>query len=306
MDRNIARSIEQLFPGAQIKGCKLRPHKNSKIFILDLLHGDERHRVVIKSSNAHSPVKVAREYSNLSHFNRDCRDSRISSPAPIFADPEGGFFVMGYIDGINLSYILHELRPSSRDYLESAIELSAVALARFHCIFKKADDMPFNIDAASREEDINRCIAENAESIELCNLQLRVTPFFDFSSWNIVMGKNGSKLYLIDFPVTEYVFTPHLDLGRFRFGLELIKQYPPAKFLGVNRWDVDALYGRFLERYCSEMNIAPNEDDLKLINCFLRANIRRSQDLHRKGKYGWQSRLEKLYLQTFSSKWLKQ
>lgn len=306
MDSRITRSVEQLFPGAQIKGCRLRPNKNSKIFILDLLQGDDCHRVVVKSSNAHNPVQVAREYSNLSHFCRDCRDSHISSPQPLFSDPEGGFFIMSYVDGINLSYMLHELRPSSRDYLESAIDLSAVALARFHCIFKKADDLPLTLDAASREEDLNRCIVENAGKISSCSLQLRVTPFFDFSSWNIMMGKAGSKLYLIDFPVTDYVFTPHLDLGRFRFGLELIKQYPPAKFLGINRWDVDDLYDRFLDRYCREMNVDPNEDDLRLINCFLKANIRRSQDLHRKGKYGWQSRLEKLYLQTFSGEWLKQ
>lgn len=306
MDNSITRSIEQLFPGAQIKGCRSRPNKNSKIFIVDLLQGDDLHRVVVKSSNARSPRQVAREYSNLSHFSKCCQNSCVSSPNPLLADPEKGFFVMSYVDGINLSYMLHELRPSSRDYLESAIDLSAIALARFHCIFKKADDLPLTIDEASREEDINRCIAENAGKIASCNLQLKVAPFFDFSSWNIMMGKTGSKLYLIDFPVTDYVFTPHLDLGRFRFGLELIKQYPPAKFLGVNRWNVDDLYDRFLGRYCKEMNVDPNEDDLRLINCFLRANIRRSQDLHRKGKYSWQSRLEKLYLQTFSGEWLKQ
>ncbi|MDM7912927.1 MAG: hypothetical protein QUS09_07510 [Methanotrichaceae archaeon] len=59
-----------------------------------------------------------------------------------------------------------------------------------------------------------------------------------------------------------------------------------------------------MDRYCQEMRFVPNEEDQRIINCFLKANIRRSQDLQRKDKYGWQSRLEKLYLQTFSKSWL--
>jgi hypothetical protein len=305
MDRSIAGSIEQLFPGSQIKCYKIRPCRNSRIFILDLLQGDSLHRVVVKSANSYSPWQVTREYDNLSLFNRECRDPFISSPQPLFADPKRGFFIMSYIDGINLSYMLHELWPVGRDYLESAVDLCALALARFHTIFQRADDLPLYIDPASREEDINRCMAENAGKISCCSLQQKVTPFFDFTSWNVILDKDGSKLYLIDFPKTDYVFTPHLDLGRFKFGLELIKQYPPAKFIGLNRWDADALYGRFLDRYCSEVGITPNENDLRLINCFLKANIRRSQDLNRKGKYGWQSRLEKLYLRTFCGDWLR-
>jgi len=305
MDRSITRSLQQLFPDAEIETYRVRPYRNSRIFILDLLQGDDRHRIVVKSSNTYNPIAVESEFRNLSRFRLGCKDGSVSSPQPLFADPENGFFIMSYINGINLSYMLHEMKPVGRDFLNHAAELSAVALARFHSIFRRPDDDPISADAASKEEDINRCIAENVERVSSCNLQHKVTPFFDFSSWNILLDKEGSKIYLIDFPRTDYVFTPHLDLGRFRFGLELIKQYPPAKFLGVHRWDVDALYGRFLDRYCCEMNIAPNEDDLRLINCFLRANVRRSQDLHRKGKYGWQSRLEKLYLQTFCSEWLK-
>ncbi len=306
MDRSITESLQQLFPDAKIDGCKMRPYRNSRIFILDLLQGDDRHRIVVKSSNSYNPRQVESEFKNLSRFRLGCKDGDVSSPQPLFADPEKGFFVMSYINGTNLSYMLHELKPASRDYLNHAVELSAVALAKFHSIFRRPDDDPISVDAASKEEDINRCIAENVERISACNLQLKVTPFFDFSSWNVLLDKKGSKIYLIDFPRTDYVFTPHLDLGRFLFGLELIKQYPPAKFLGINRWNVDTLYDRFLERYCQEMQFVPNEEDQRIINCFLKANIRRSHDLQRKDKYGWQSRLEKLYLQTFCKNWLAQ
>lgn len=161
-----------------------------------------------------------------------------------------------------------------------------IYFARFHQLFCWPEGDPISIDPTVLENDLNQCIVENKERIQDCNLQLRVTPFFDFTSWNILIEESGSKLYLIDFPRANYIFIPHLDLARFRFGLELIKQFPPAKFLGINRWDVDWLFDRFLAKYCRKTQVTLNEDDLRLIGCLCRANIRRSQDLKRKGNYG--------------------
>lgn len=137
-----------------------------------------------------------------------------------------------------------------------------------------------------------------------------VTPFFDFTPWNIIIEDSPSKmaemLYLIDFPRRNYVCTPHLDFARFRFSLELIKQFPPARFLGINRWDVDLLFDRFLKGYCRQMQAELNKDDLSLIALGRKAYIRRAQDLGRKGRHGWQPTLEQAYLQTFSRQWLDQ
>lgn len=274
--------------------------------MIHLLHNGDQRRIVVKSSNQYNPKHVLSEYENLSKFGRGCKDPEISAPEPLYVDPEKGFFIMSHIDGTNLSYFLHHLRPASWDFLKDSVELSAVALARFHSIFRIPGEA-ISIDGTVKEDDINRCIIENAGKISQCNLNIWAKPFFDFSSWNIMIeGDGGPKLYLIDFPKTEYIFTPHLDLGRFRFGLELIKQYPPAKIFGMNLWDVDSLYGLFLKRYCKEIGLVPNENDLQLIGCFTRANVKRSQDLSRKDKYSWQSRIERLYLQTFSKSWLEQ
>lgn len=307
MDKSeVLKSVEKLFSGSRIKRCRVYPYRNSRIFVISLLHNGDQQRIVVKSSNYHNPEHVSSEFGNLTNFSRGCNDPRISAPEPLYVDSEKGFFIMSYIDGTNLSYLLHHLRPASWDYLKDSVELSAVALARFHSIFSMPGE-EVSIDGTVREDDINQCIKENAGRISQCNLNLIVKPFFDFSSWNIMMDKGkGSKLYLIDFPKTNYVFTPHLDLGRFRFGFELIKQYPPAKIFGMNLWDVDSLYDIFLKRYCEEMGLSPNENDLQLISCFTRANIKRSQDLSRKDKYSWQSRIERLYLQTFSKSWLEQ
>lgn len=301
----VQKVIEQFIPGAIVKGHRSYPYRNSKIIIADLQQCNGLKRLVLKFSRDYDPSQVAIEFQNLSRFHSGCRDPRISSPKPLFADPKRGFFAMSHVEGTHLAYMLHEIKPKSIDYLNRVIDLSALALARFHQLNRWPDKESVSVATGAREEEINRCIAENEQRINDCGLCIRVTPFFDFTSWNILVEDGGSKLCIIDFPRMNYVFTPHLDLARFRFGLELTKQFPPARFLGINRWDVNPLFDRFLRRYCLEMAIDPSEEDRLIINSFLGAFIRRAQNLRRKGKCGWQPYLEKAYLQTFSREWLK-
>jgi hypothetical protein len=303
--------IEKQYPGARAKVNWSYPYRNSQIFMVDLRQKDESRRIVVKLSRNYKPEQVEAEYENLSRFYAGCKDSDISSPRPLFVESRKGLLAMSYVDGLPLAHMLHEVRPKSSDYIQRAVDLSAVALAKYHRLFRWPEDKPITVDPTVKEDDINRCIAECAQRLDECNLRCRVTPFFDFTAWNIMMenGSNGGsspKLYLIDFPRLDYVFTPHLDLARFRFGLELIKQFPPAKFLRISRWEVEPLFEQFLSRYSQEMQIDLNREDLRLIACFRKANIRRSQDLLRKGKYGWQPTLEKAYLSTFCRDWLEQ
>jgi hypothetical protein len=306
----VSEFIEKRYPGARAKVNWVYPYRNSQIFMVDLEQVEENRKIVVKLSRNHKPEQVAAEYENLSRFYNGCKDSQISSPEPLFVEPQKGFLAMSYVDGLPLAHMLHEVRPASREYIHRAVDLSAVALAEYHRLFRQPEDEAIAIDPTVKENDINRCIAESRAKIDECSLRCRVTPFFDFTAWNIMMENDGKsvspKLYLIDFPRLDYVFTPHLDLARFRFGLELVKQFPPAKFLGINRWEVEPLFSRFFSRYCHEMRITPNQEDLRLIACFRKANICRSQDLLRKGKFGWQPRLEKAYLKTFCREWLEQ
>jgi len=270
---------------------------------------------VVKISRNYQPREVALEFANLSRFYYGCKDGVVSSPQPLFVDEEKGILAMSHVQGVNLAHMLHEIRPVSLQYLNSAVDLSAIALAKFHTLFRRRDNEAVKIDTNAPEDDINQFLAQSRERMGECNLKTSVTPFFDFTSWNIIIrddrikngqSKRGMMLYLIDFPRLNYVCTPHLDLARFRFGLELIKQFPPAKFFGLNRWDVDSLFDRFLGSYCREMHVAPSQDDLRLIARARNANIRRAQDLARKGRCGWQPKLEQAYLQTFSRQWLSQ
>ncbi len=308
----VQKYIEEQYPGFKVFGRKTVSCRNSSIYMLDLCREKTLNRIVVKISRNYQPREVSLEYANLSRFYCGCKDEFISSPKPLFVDAEKGILAMSYVQGTNFSLILHEVRPASLQYISSAARLSGIALARYHEIFSRNEsdhDGLLTIDANAREDDINQFLSESREHMAECNLWMHVTPFFDFTSWNILVRGdrlNKMRLFLIDFPRLDYVCTPHLDLARFRFGLELIKQFPPSKFFGLNRWDVDILYDRFLSSYCREMNVSLNDDDLWLISRARKAYIRRAQDLTRKGRCGWQPKLEQIYLRTFSRDWLDQ
>jgi hypothetical protein len=298
--------VEEQYPGFIVKSKKTILCRNSRIFMLDLCQGPVQDKIVVKISRNYQPREVALEFANLSRFYNGCKDGAVSSPEPLFVDANKGILAMSYVQGVNLAHMLHEIRPVSLQYINCAVDLSGIALAKFHRLFSRGENEPISIDSNAHEDDINQFLEESRERIGECNLKAMVTPFFDFTSWNIIMSKRGMMLYLIDFPRLDYVCTPHLDLARFRFGLELIKQFPPARFFGLNRWDVDSLFDRFLSSYCREMHVAPSKGDLWLIARARNANIRRAQDLARKGRCGWQPKLEQAYFQTFSRQWLDQ
>jgi hypothetical protein len=304
----VQRYIEERFPGCAAKSKITIPCRNSKIFRLDLDNGQSSERIVVKIARNYKPREVALEFANLSRFFLAAKPITISAPRPLLVDEKKGILAMSYVPGINLAHMLHEIRTVSPTYLDHAIDLSATALAEYHAIFHHKEGKSVFIDRAAPEDDINRFLSQSSPVIADCSLKTMVTPFFDFTPWNIIINdtprNGGMMLYLIDFPRTNYICTPHLDLARFRFSLELTKQFPPAKFLGINRWEVESTFDQFLKGYCREMHVSLNGNDFFLIDSARKAYIRRAQDLARKGQCGWQPKIEKAYLQTFSHQWL--
>lgn len=309
MDKGQMKSyVMQRYPGCRVKCDSVRPHRNSWIYTLSITSGKCSENIVVKIARNFQPRQVAREYESLSRFYRGCAGKDICSPQPLFADPERGIIAMKHVQGTILSYWLHELRPASIDCINHAVDLSAAALAQYHGLFRSPDGQPLSVDCSAPEEDINRFLEESRGRIDDCNLRSRVVPFFDFTTWNMIVRRDpsGMRLFLIDFPRLDYVCTPHLDLARFRFGLELIKQFPPARFSGLSRWDLDQLFDRFLTGYCRRTDASLNEADLLLIGRARKAYLRRAANLARKGDCGWQPKLEQAYLQIFSRQWLDQ
>jgi len=302
--------VEQRYPESQVKCDTFRPHRNSWIYHLSVSQGKSLERIVVKIARNHQPRQVAREFDALARFHGNCTHPHISSPQPLFADPERGIIAMKHVRGAILSYWLHEVMPVSIDCINRAVDLSATALAQYHRLFSRPEGQQVSIDANAAEEEVNRFLEESRDRIGDCNLKSKVVPFFDFTTWNMIVRNGGCNpdlsLSLIDFPRLDYVCTPHLDLARFRFGLELIKQFPPARFPSLSRWDADLLFDRFLAGYCREVHADPNEADLLLIGRARKAYLRRAANLARKGDCGWQPKLEQAYLQIFSRNWLDQ
>ena len=306
-DAEVIECVEGLFPGSVVRRSRKIYNKNSQIHVLNVAGGKgSADKVAAKLFYNSVPDQVSSEFINLGHFYVCCRSDGISAPEPLYVHPEKGLLVMRYIEGKNLGWMLHSPFPAGSQRLEEVFEKSAVALARFHNLFRMPGHSPMVIDTISKERDINACIESCRGRAGRCSLGFRVRPFFDFSAWNIMVGPGAHPgIYLIDFPKSEYISTPHLDLGRFKFSLELIKQYPPSKMPGLDWWDASELYDGFLSRYCREIEVDLNVEDMRLIECFKAANIRRSQDISRKSKFNWRSRLERFYLKTFSKGWLE-
>ncbi|MDD1739730.1 MAG: hypothetical protein LUQ30_02620 [Methanothrix sp.] len=294
---DVQRYIEERFPDCTVKSRMAIPYRNSRIYHLDLCREQSRERIVVKISRNYQPRQP-----QLSAPPGSCR---VCQSQPLLPGPK---LAMSHVPGVNLAYMLHEIRPVSLDALNRALDLSAAALAQYHRIFCHDGRRGIQIDRAAPEEDINRLLLMSRSIIPECNLQTMVTPFFDFTPWNIIIDDPEKKmmLYLIDFPRSDYVCTPHLDLARFLFSLELIKQFPPARFLKINRWNVEASFDRFLCGYCRKMKMQPNRHDLDLIALARQAYIRRACDLGRKGRCGWQPKIELAYLRAFSRPWLDQ
>ncbi len=99
---------------------------------------------------------------------------------------------MSYVQVINLAYTLHEIRPASLQYLNCAMDLSGIALAKFNTLFRRGNES-VSIDSAAHENDINQFLAESQERMGKCNLKIMVTPLFDFTSWNIVLKDDHIK-----------------------------------------------------------------------------------------------------------------
>ncbi len=107
-------------------------------------------------------------------------------------------------------------------------------------------ETPLYADRSAREKDIHGCLLGSCNLASRGALRFKVRPFFDFSAWNLVIG-DSKTIYLLDFPKADYVSTPHRDLGRLKFILDLIKQYsPPSSWDGMP-WRSPIIYSRLLE-----------------------------------------------------------
>lgn len=170
---------------------------------------------------------------------------------------------MDYLNGLNLHQLFTSFKLTKQHDLKRAIDLSAIALAEFHKIFKKVE---YNVknDELVKIDDIEYILDER---IHKCNLNFKTRLFLDFAFGNILFDPLTSKLYLIDFPDKEYIYMPHYDIAAFRKDLYIYAQHP--NFMLLNKWNSPSIiYDRFFSTYYNHLGIRPNEDDESIIKYF--------------------------------------
>ncbi len=143
-------------------------------------------------------------------------------------------------------------------------------------------EMPLYADRSAMEKDICNGFLDNCNLASRGALRFKVRHFFDHSAWNLVIG-DSKTVYLLDIPKADYVSYPSTGSWQAQVQPGTHKAVPPPS--SWDAWEVSSLYSRFLETYCSEVGFNFKEEDHRLIDCFTRANIKRSQDTSRKDKF---------------------
>jgi len=252
-------------------------------------------KMVIKLCHTKTPSEVIAEFDALSRFNAKFDDGRIGVPKPLSVDPSSKAIVMEYADGISLKKLLLHLRSTRRGMALRVVELAAIALARFHRMSTEMIDKDLSVNSPFLANNLDLTRIEPL--IDSCNINLKIKSFIDFSAWNILVERRSAeRITLIDFPDNDSICTPHIDLARFKYSLDIVGLHPQFRFLGLRWWNPDDLQDRFLATYTNEMGVRANDGDRMLIRWFERQYFRKLLEVYDNGNSSIKYMLEGLYM----------
>lgn len=188
---------------------------------------------------------------------KNCTSETIKAPKPLVTNQARRVIGMESLHGSTLRRTMLKLNPIGSNSINQILDLSAVALARFHatCLDSSSETSSFESPFLMNNTDTKP--AERA--FESCNLGSKVRPFLDFAPANIfILEEKEPTISLLDFPFRNCVSTPHLDLAGFRFALRVMRQHPQFRFIRLGWWwDPDGIFERLLRKYASEFTKTP-------------------------------------------------
>lgn len=268
MTADIHTDLQQAFPGIEFRVLQKSNFFHSTIYRLTTTSpypGFPR-EVLLKKYRKKNTFDAQGEYFYLDSFYKKNTDTVVSSPLPIMMDADRQWMVIGFVPGQTVKTHLLKVLPAASD-IDEYNDRSAIALARFHSVFMKSRDTEVRINSPLLGSFGEHETRNYTTRVSGCEITAKVQAFIDFSPQNVII--HDSRIFLIDFPDRECICTPHLDIARWKFNLKFLKQFPRSRFLKLNRWDEDRLFQRFLRKYCSEMQVTFNENDVQLIDFFL-------------------------------------
>lgn len=300
--KDIVEIINAMFPSTQVYLIDKVITVHSEIYIFSIKYPDKRleNKLFVKFCKDSSSEKVIMEFKNQSLFYEKINCEHIRTPKPLKIDLENKLVIMEFVNGIELKKILLKYKYIDKQELDKLIKLSALMLARYHSLFSIGSDKPFVINNPDLKRELSFDYINNCVPVDKCLIDSKVRLFNDYTVWNIIVDKNFN-IYLVDFPGEECVFTPHLDLARFKYSLNIVKQYPQFRFLRRNWWNVEELFSTFLQQYCYATNKKFNNYDLLLINFFEKEYLIKLKDVYDSDNKFF---FEKIYMSSFINKYI--
>jgi len=292
------RVIRKLYSNEKVNILKRTKTVNSKIYKIGI--GDvnkPRESLLIKLC---PPENIDIEVKTQSIFRDKCKSDLITTPKILDYSTEQGFIIMDYIEGIDFKHLLLSSKPQENNFFKNTIENSAVALSKFHKIFKVSISKRLDLNTPLLNEEITSDRLTTKFSLMECGMNLKTQSYIDYTPWNILI--NNKKLFLLDFPERECIFTPHLDIARFKFSLNIIKQHPVFRIFNKNWWVLDDLFDIFLKKYCCGMKFKLNKIDYLVIDYFEKEYAKKLQNIYKTNKKYF---FESLYLRDFLKRFTK-
>lgn len=265
--------VVKAYPDSEV--LNIHKHKNyhSNTYHLTILDNDvnEKKELLLKKYHLKPYIQTLNEYTNQALFYSANSESDCTTPRPILTDAETNSILMEYISGTSFRSML--LNGPTDLQTTEIVDCCADALYSYHNTFTIRGSSIFSIDCPILGRFSQERVALIYETYDSINLKTIVRPFLDFSPWNVLFS-NG-KSYLIDFPENNCVCTPHIDIARFIFCMNIVKLTPNIFRLKLKQdWSLHDACNRFMAQYSKRQEIRLNDSDIMLIEFFYKEHAK--------------------------------
>lgn len=273
LEGEIQNVVNKVYPDFSLLSISVRKCYHSYIYHITILDKNDNNRkeLLLKQYRSKPYSQTVTEYTNQELFYSKSTKLDCTTPKPILIEAESNAILMQYVGGTSLKSIL--LSNETLFNVEKLIDRCADILFFYHNVFTLEKNTAFSIDCPI----LGRMNQEEILSIyniyDNFNLKKVIRPFLDFSPWNIIFSHGIT--YLIDFPENNCVCTPHIDIARFIFCMNIIKNTPNVFKLKLHQdWDQYEVCNRFLAQYSKRQKLKLNDNDLMLITFFYKEHAK--------------------------------
>mgnify|MGYP000961133438 CR=1 FL=1 len=264
--------VLRIYPHSNILRVTRYKNYHSDTFRLTLFDKDVNkfREILLKKYRTKPYSQTYTEFCNQLFFYSMSNGAIYSAPKPMLVDEETNTIVMEYIPGKSIKSFL--LDKPTQGQINEYMNHSADLLFTYHCTCVVSDGSKLNVESPTFGKINREELSATYMKFDSMNLKVAIKPFLDFSPWNILFFDD--HYYLIDFPECNSVCTPHIDLARFIFCLNVIKHTPMVTRLRLEQgWDQFIASRQFFERYAMRHNVVLNDADFELIKYFYEKDV---------------------------------